>query len=621
MAKPELNFEDVTLDDWAGNLSRLEKPISQKIFWGILILFSIIIFIALTRTSFLIINKGSFYKNRAITNANKEIRIPTNRGIITDRFGQPLVKNIPTFSVVINLAELFRNQENISVELTKMAEALNKPVSFLEEIIKKADIERNNIIIIAPDITLEQAINLRALQISSLEVKDDYRRQYIDGPMFAHLLGYTGVAEKGDAIVGKAGLEAVYDKELRGEDGKYIVYRNATGDVLEEKTTQKAKPGYQLNTTIDADFQRYFYKRFQDGLYSLNRTSGVGLALNPKTGEILALLSFPSFDNNQPAKYLTADSQPLFNRAISGIYSPGSAIKPLIALAALNEGVVTPTDSFYSQGYLELPNPYFPDKPSRFLDWKAHGYVDLYSALAKSSNVYFYIVGGGWGKTKGLGIDRLRKYWEKFQLDKKTGIDLNGEKEGFFYGPEEKEKKLGEIWRIGDTYNVSIGQGNLALTPLRLLISIGAIAAGGLGQRPFIARSVIDERENIARLNEPQELINFSELAPMIHEVKKGLADAVVKSYGTANVLVGLPMSVAGKTGSAQIANNARTNAFFVGYAPSEDPEIAILILVENAKEGSVNTLPIAHDVLQWYYWNRLTMRKMLINANDANKK
>ena len=608
--RPELNIEEVSFHDWESTYDKLEISLSNNVFRGVTVILSIILIISLGRIVLLNMGQGSFYKARAIINVNKEINISTSRGIITDRFGESLVENIPTFSLSLDMADFFRDSESVKKNLKQVADILAVPADQLEKIIQEVDLERVSEIILAPDITVEQAVKLRSLKLEAFRVKNAYRRYYSDKKIFSHILGYVGVADEGDQIIGKTGLEATYNDQLKGQNGKKVIYRDVRGKVLDEKVLAKAKPGFQLNTTIDAGLQRFFYKRFKEQLDHLNRTSGVGIAINPKNGEILSLINFPSFDNNRPADYLDSHNMPLFNRAVSGVYSPGSTIKPFIALAALNENVVTPVDEFYSKGYLEIPNPYYPDKPSIFLDWKAHGSVNMFSALARSSNVYFYIIGGGFGKTKGLGVDRLQRYWKMFDLGEKTGIDIPAEKEGFFYTPEEKEEKMGEIWRIGDTYNVSIGQGNLAMTPLRLVSSIATLANDGKGYRPYIAKSIVDERFNIARLNTKKKTLDYSQLEPMIHEVKKGLRDAVSKPYGTARWLADLPFKASGKTGSAQFSNNTKTNAFFIGYAPSDDPEIAILVLIENAREGSINTLPIAKDTLWWYYMNRIASKK-----------
>lgn len=610
MPKNKLNFEDIAFSKWAEkHNSQLEVPLPPSAFWLIIGAITGIGVIIFLKIIFINVVNGELYQARAAANINKEFIIPAQRGVITDRFGKPLVVNVPVFDAVIDATLFLGNPNEIKERADEIAAILKKSKAEIIKVLSETDWEKGGEVILGHDIGFEQAEALRRLDLKSLLVKDGYKRHYLDGFAFSHLLGFVGLNKDNSGLEGKSGLEKRYDKYLQGVNGKHVVFKDVRGRVLEEKLVKLPHSGYQLKTTIDADFQKYFYQRFQEGLRVLNRNSGAGIALNPKTGEVLALFSFPSFDSNNPAGYLQNRYQPMFNRAISGVYSPGSTIKPFWATAVLNEQLVKPTDAFFSKGYLEIPNPYFPDRPSRFLDWKPHGYVDIYSALARSSNVYFYIVGGGYQNQKGLGIERLLKYWDKFGLGKLTGIDLPAEKTGFFYSPEEKRERIGEEWRIGDTYNVSIGQGNLALTPIRLLVSFAGLINDGKVMKPFVAVGAVDNRGNTIVLNKPTQTLDFSDLAPEIYEVKKGLKDAVQKPYGTAQMLNTLPMPAAGKTGSAQIANNSRTNAFFIGYAPADDPQIAILILVENAKEGSINTLPIAYDVLNWYYWNRLAKK------------
>ena len=598
----ELSFEEAIFDQWSGDLKRLELPLGRGVFWLLGGLGLILIFIVLGRVFYLTIVSGDFYQNRAALNINKELVVPAYRGIITDRFGEQLVKNIPGFRVSIDKNELLRLKENRDEFLTKVAKILGKEKGELETVIEKIDLEQGTKAIVSRDITLEQAIDLRALQSEAVLVEDDFKREYIEPLVFSHILGFTGIVDWTNTIEGKTGVETVYDQQLRGTDGVKIFYRDVGGNTLQEKITSEAKPGFPLQLTIDGDFQRYFYQRFRQGLAQLDRSSGAGIAFNPKTGEILALVSFPSYSNNEPAKYLAGWQNPMFNRAVSGLYAPGSAVKPLVALAALREKVVKPSDSFAAPGVLEIPNPYNPERPSRFLDWRDHGIVDLYEALARSSNIYFYIVGGGipagtsgYKPFKGLGIERLRRYWSQFGFDAITGVDLPGEAVGFLAGPEEKQLRLDQPWRIGDTYNVAIGQGDLTVTPLRLLTMVSAFANNGVMMKPHISQSAY-----------PEVLRDFSDWTAEIKEVKKGLRDAVAQSYGTANRLYDLSYKTAGKTGSAQIANNTKTNAFFVGYGPDSDPEIALLVLVEDALGGSLNAVPIARDVFEWYYNNRL---------------
>ncbi len=605
-AEEDISFEESIFDDWSGS-SRLESPMPRGAFF--LVAFAGLFLIASFFVRFVFISfvYGADYKARGVANADKRITLPAYRGVITDRFGEALVKNVPSFTVSLDIAELYRRGRSADsrTSLTaKIAASLSVSPTEIKALLESGEEEGASRVTVAKGITAEQAIDLRAVGDDALIVEDDYRREYPDPFIFSHILGYTKSVDFKSTIEGAAGLEAEYDGTLRGRDGVRIAYRDAHGTVLAEKKEQESSPGQTLTTTIDAGLQRYFYERFKEGLTSLGKTQGVGLAMNPKSGEILALVSFPSFDNNNPAKYLLTAGNPLFNRAISGVYSPGSTIKPLVALAALHEKLVTPEFTVYSKGYLELPNPYDPEKPSKFLDWKAQGLVNMYSALARSSNVYFYVVGGGCtastcngvGRSKGLGINKLNEYWKIFGLDKKTGVDMPAEGAGFLPNPVEKERRTGQPWRIGDTYNVAIGQGDLQVTPLRLLTFFSSLANKGVAIKPHFLLSKAA----------PEVLQDYSGWTDEITAVRQGVRDVVAKPYGTANALYDLPYKSSGKTGSAQIQNNAKTNAFFMGYGPSDDPELAVLVLVEDAKTGSLNAVPIGRDVMKWYYENRM---------------
>ncbi len=604
--KDKLHFEESVVDDFVGDFNKIEQPLPNTIFIFSAFSSAIIILIILGRVLLLGVGFGDFYKQRAIANTRKEVVLPAQRGLIVDRFNKPLLRNVPSFSVSIDVGSVLR-LKNLNLVAQKLNEILAIDAAEIIKKINQINLENADRMIVAKDISLEQAINLKTLNLDAVDVEDDYKRDYINSNVFSHILGYTGIGDRGNEIVGVSGLESSYNNSLSGQNGEYFILRDVKGNNIDKKVLKEAKPGSQLITTIDLEFQTYFYNRLQAGLEKLGRTSGVGMAINPQNGEILALINFPSFNNNQPAKYLNVASKPLFNRAISGLYNPGSTIKPLMALVALREKIITPEWQTYSSGVLEIPNPYFPDKPSRFLDWRAHGWVNLYSALARSSNIYFYALGGGIkGELRGLGINKLNEYWQKFGLNESTGIDLDSEAVGFLPDAEEKEKRTGQIWRLGDTYNVSIGQGDLSITPLRLLSFISSIASGGKTYRPFLVQKIIDEKNNVIQENKPEIIFDYSDWWAETQEVQKGLRDAVAQSYGTANMLYDLPYKTSGKTGSAQIQNNTKTNAFFVGYGPSDDAKIAILVLVEDAKEGSINTLPIAYDVLKWYYENRL---------------
>ena len=342
---------------------------------------------------------------------------------------------------------------------------------------------------------------------------------------------------------------------------------------------------------------------------------------------------FPGFNTDEIATYLNDRDKTLFTRAVSGLYNPASTIKPLHATAALYEGVIRPEAKIFSAGYLEVPNPFFPANPSIFKDWRAHGWVDVRSALARSSNVYFYEIGGGFQAQAGLGIARLKKWWQEFRLDKKTGIDLPQEETGFLPDPSWKKRVAGRNWLLGDTYNVSIGQGDLLITPIELLSYISSIAARGKFYQPRIMKQIHTAEGRVVEESSPIVIKDLGEeIKDTLYYVEQGMLDGVREPYGTSYALRDIPMTIAGKTGSAQVQNNSKTNAFFVGYGrvplrmdstispqayessestnTSEDesakPEIAILILVEDAKEGSLNVVPVARDVFLWYYEHRI---------------
>ncbi|HDH31299.1 MAG TPA: penicillin-binding protein 2 [Candidatus Wolfebacteria bacterium] len=627
MKKKELFLEEAVLDDLAQDLDVLELPLSRRAFKLVGLAIIIVIVIVIVRVFYLGVWQGDFYKSRAQINTNQIIPLRAERGIIFDRFNKPFVENLPVFRLSLMVVELLKSQKEREQTLKILNDIIGLPLGKIDSLIREVNLEKQNSITLAKNLTIEQVIKLKNLNLKSIRIEENFERQYYNPKINAHFLGYTGIVSKNDLynnpefsindILGKVGLESYYDKELRGKDGQRASFRDAKGKIIDEKLLTEPIAGVNLYLTIDAEFQSYFYQRLKQGLSVLGRWSGVGIALNPQNGEILALVSLPSFDaNNDLSEFLSDPNKPFFNRAISGVYAPGSTIKPLVALAALEEDVITPTQTIFSPGFLEIPNPYHPEQPSRFLDWKAHGWVNLYSAIARSSNVYFYTIGGGLpnNEFRGIGIEKLKEYWEKFGFGEKTGIDLPGENQGFLPDPEEKEQRTGEIWRVGDTYNVSIGQGDLLVTPLQLINYIAMIANNGKIFRPFIVKKVISEDGVIEKI-QPYVLKNYTEFAEHIKEVQKGMIDVVKKSYGTANFLSDLPISVAAKTGTAQIQGNTKINALFVGYLPAEalmkmgaslDKQIAILVLIENAREDRLNVTPIAKDVFEWYYYNRL---------------
>ena len=452
------------------------------------------------------------------------------------------------------------------------------------------------------------------------EKKDDkevFVRVYPEGKFFAHILGYINEVLKeeikkdpyyqlGDRI-GREGIEKEYEKYLRGEKGKIEKVVNAKGEVLEEKLVKKPKIGDTIYLNIQAKLQKKIFevleKRVKDKKASV-------VVLNPQNGKVLALVSYPSYDNNLISKkykeYLSDPSSPLLNRPLAGRYPSGSTIKPLIAVAGLEEKIIDEKEKIYCPGFIRIENPWNPALPTIKKDWKRHGIVDLKKALAESCNVYFFTVGGGYKNIKGLGIKRIKKYLDLFFVEEKVGIDLPGEKVGFVPTPEwfEKERKAIERrnWSIADVYDVSIGQGFFSITPLHLAVAHMAIANGGKIFRPQIVKKIVSPEGKIIKNFKPVVLRENIAKKENIEKVREGMRYCVTSPSGSCRRLQDLPVTSAGKTGTAEAGFGKEPHAWFVAFAPYENPEILIVVLVENGGGGSKVALPIAKEVLKWYF-------------------
>ncbi|KKR34761.1 MAG: hypothetical protein UT67_C0007G0010 [Candidatus Magasanikbacteria bacterium GW2011_GWA2_40_10] len=337
-------------------------------------------------------------------------------------------------------------------------------------------------------------------------------------------------------------------------------------------------------------------------LIRTNRKRAAAIAMDPRDGSILAMVSLPAFNNNEFSggitqknydKYTKNPDNPLFNRAIGGTYPSGSVVKLVVAAAALQEKIITPGTAFLSTGGLQVGDRFFRD-------WKSggHGTTNVSKALAWSVNTFFYYVGGGYKNFTGLGVDKIIKYMQFFGIAQKTGIDLTGEASGFAPSKDWKLKTKGETWYVGDTYNLSIGQGDLLVTPLQVAVWTSAVANGGKVVQPHLA----------FKLEEPithnEVLLNFDQReVPVSPEnlavVRQGMRDCV--TYGSCQLMKSLPFASGGKTGTAQWNSNKENHAWFTSFAPFDDPKIVVTVLVEEGTEGSVVSEPIARDFLMWW--------------------
>ncbi len=566
------------------------------------------------QTAYLNVVKGEVFLHMASGNAEDIEPVDAPRGIIKDRFGTEIANNTTGFDLVVYPRLLPKDEAVLSDNIKQVADIVEVSEKIVREFVE--DVRRKNFkeASLVYGLDSQKALLIRSLSFKGITVKEKYVRNYVYPEHFASVTGYVGLVDENDLknqkgilpdeYIGRTGIEKYYEMLLRGQKGKRLITEEGKGGGV----FIQPQKGSDVVLTIDGDLQRYMYDRLQEAKQSLGTDGGVGIVMDVRNGEVLSLVSLPSYN---PSWFLSSEHKedikklfnnalhPLFNRAVSGTYSPGSTIKPLMAFAGLREKVVTPTTIVAGHdGALVIPNPYNPNKPTIFRDWKVHGDLDVRNAIAESGNIFFYALGGGAYGIEGLGAERIKRYWELFRLGEKTNIDLPEEASGFLPSPERKLEATKVPWRAGDTYNISIGQGDLLLTPLQILRYIAAIANSGTFVQPHLVKN--SAKEKLVSMNSLQESDRR-----WFEIVKSGMVATVQSQRGTANMLKDIPVSIAAKTGSAQIQWNTKTNALFVGFAPAENPEIAILILIENAHSASLNAVPVAHDVLLWYHNNR----------------
>lgn len=613
------------------------------------IIILLFILILAGRTAWLQLIRGSHYFGLAEGNRLRLENIEPKRGIIYDRKGRALVRNTANFVLSLRPIDLPRDElardellRRISFIIDDMpAEpTLNANFDLVSDgpsfqLMKNAiagispfSLEAYQPVFIADNIGYEQALHLLA-SIDSLPgviIDTKIRREYpftadqedgtpSDLSSLSHILGYTGkitlealnrLGSQYSLVdyVGKTGLEYSWEKELKGINGHKNIEVDAFG--RRKKVVSELEPvaGYNLKLSLDLDLQRQAEIVTKSWLLKTKTSRAAVIAMDPRNGQILALVSLPAYNNNLFARglsqeeydvFLNDENHPLFNRAISGELPSGSTIKPVVAAAALQEKIISENTSFLSVGGIYIGQWFFPD-------WKAggHGLTDVRKALAESVNTFFYYIGGGYQDFVGLGVDRLVTYMRLFGFGEKTGIDLNGESAGFVPTPSWKEETKNEAWYIGDTYHIAIGQGDILVTPLQVANFTAAIANGGTLYRPSLVQSLLAENNQKIKDIAP-EIIRRDFIDPYnLQVVREGMRQTV--TAGSARSLRVLPVSVAGKTGTAQWSSTKENHAWFTGFAPYENPEIVITVLVEEGREGSEVSVPIAQEILNWYF-------------------
>lgn len=561
------------------------------------------------------ITKGSENQYLAEGNRIRSRDISAPRGNIYDRNMDILAKNMATFSLEIYPADLPKNKEQRQKIYAQIEENSQISQEEIKKLIEKKGLYSLESIVLKDNLAREEALlaQVKYQDLSGVIINAKPVRQYQSVPGLSHILGYIGKISlqelknnpnyKLTDNFGKSGLELIYENKLKGQDGQEQVEVDSLGKIQRTLASRQPQPGNNLILTLDFDLQKKIAEVLSQMSSSLGNKPATAVALNPQNGQILALVNTPSYDNNifsgqdiakQYEKVISDKSNPFLNRAISGLYPSGSTIKPVIAAAGLEEGIITEKTTINDPGEIHIGEWVFPD-------WKNHGLTDVKKAIAESCNTFFYAVGGGWDKIKGLGINKLAEYLQKFAFGQTTGIDLPAEAKGLVPTPQWKKKNKKEAWYIGDTYHLSIGQGDLLVTPLQLANAIAVIANGGKLLVPQLFLQETDQNNKI--LKEFQEKVISQDFISTknLQIVRQGMRQTV--ESGSARQLNDLPVTVAGKTGTAQSENNLqKTHAWFVSFAPYDNPQIVLVVLIEEGGAGNETALPVAKEILQYYF-------------------
>lgn len=520
---------------------RIEKPISQKTVFILGLFFTLVVVIFAGKIFDLQIFNGKYYLDRSVKNTLRHTLVFADRGNIYDTKGKPLAWNNPS-----------QNNNEFS------------------------------------------------------------ERKYVQNTGLASLLGYIGYPKKDssgfyfeEAIKGVDGIEAIYNDYLAGQNGLKIIETNALGEVVSQSTTDRPQNGQDLRLTIDLEIQQVFYNAVVNIISKNGFEAGGGVIMDIKTGDLISLVSYPEYDSNvladgevdeEISKYLNDSRNPFLNRITEGLYTPGSIIKPFIALAALQEDVISPNKSILSTGKLIVPNPYNPDQPSIFTDWKAHGWVDLRRAIAISSNIYFYQIGGGFEDQEGLGIDRINKYLNNFGFGEPVNVEGFNNKAGTIPNPQWKRQTFNDDWRLGDTYFTAIGQYGFQVTPIQVVRGISMIANDGKLIEPRIVKNFKDDSQIKREVSVSKQNLQI---------VREGMRESVLS--GTAKGLNYADFEIAAKTGTAELGvTKTKVNSWVTGFFPYQKPNYAFVVFLEKGDSSNlIGGVAVAREFFDWAKYNR----------------
>ncbi|MCP6719128.1 MAG: penicillin-binding protein 2 [Patescibacteria group bacterium] len=632
--KEDIEPHEVVLDrlvkekeeEWGLSERKIEVPLLRRIL-QLFLLFSVLVIFALFLVTFrLQIIEGE--KFSALANKNKFIvyKIQAERGVIYDKNMKQLVFNLPNFRLIYNKNNLPESEIERERVLREVSQILK--IDY-QDIKQKIEDDQKPAVLIAESLDLQTLIVLETKieELPGFNIEKTLIRDYMEGENFSHLIGYMGkikTEELSEApefysildYTGRTGIERSFENILRKNPGKMKIERDVLGNILSREVENLPESGKSLVLWLDSDLQKKIKEELEKQLKAIGAKKAVAIALDPKTGGVLSLVSIPSFDNNIFSKgdaekineILQSDNEPLFNRAISGRYPVGSTIKPLVALAALEEDIISPNKKINCQGKITIQDFWDPEKTWEYKDWRILGWTDMRKAIAESCNVFFYQIGGGYKDQEGLGPTNLKNYLELFGWGERTGIDLPGESKGFIPDKEWKKRVWGQGWWDGDTYLFSIGQGYLLITPLEVVTGFLPIANSGKLLKPQIVKEIIDTSEGELKIIEKisSEIIreNFVD-QKNIQIVREGMRQAVTgknSPHASAVLLNSLPVSSAAKTGTAETPKEDIFHNWITVFAPYEDPEIILTIMIEDVRGFRSTVVPAAKEILNWYF-------------------
>jgi penicillin-binding protein 2 len=573
-----------------------------------IILFAVVLFF---RLWFLQVVKGQMYQELAESNRIRPIKLRPPRGIIYDRNGKPMVENVLTFDVSLvpeDAASLEDSIARLALIVRMKPEAIRKALDDAEDVRNKYEPVK-----IVEEAPWEEvaAVEARQDDLPGVIVEPEHRRYYPYGGMASHQFGYIGKVsqiqkkqEQADTglLIGQGGLEKIYDKLLRGTAGRRMIQVNAAGMKVKDLGIDEPKPGTDLYLTLDLDVQRAAEEALGD-------RAGAVVAMDPNSGEVLALVSHPTYDPNlfprgiSPKDWVKLSndpSHPLYNRAIQSVYPPGSTFKIVVSLAGLDSGKIDPDDTVTCNGSLRTGRKVFRC-------WKrgGHGVVDFHKALVESCDVYFYTMGDR------MGFDHIAQYARKLGLGSKTDIVLADEKPGLVPTAAWKREKVHEPWYPADNFMNAIGQGFLQVSPIQAAQMISAVANGGVFYQPLLLKRTRNRETGAEKVFAPVEKRREVFAPKALEEVRSGLLGVTSEAGGTAHGAATPLAPVAGKTGTAQViaqkvpgtklTESTQDHAWFIGYAPAKDPKIAVAVLVEHGGHGGAAAAPVARKVIEEY--------------------